>query len=406
MKILVIGDVHLGANQALGLPDPNTLINSRLIDYQQTLLTTIDKGVVAGAEVLIFTGDIFEHRKPTLVQQEMFSNALYYAQTRGIKEIHIVVGNHDQQRLSKTTSLSAIKELNLPNIHVHDDVDSALCIVSKRQINLLFLPYRDRKWLGVETYSEAITKIQAELDVVRSKLKAGLPTLLVGHMAIEGTMLGEGYADLYNENQLFLPVKMFDGIDITLMGHIHEPGVISKSPYIAYVGSMEKRGGFETHNKVYAIVDTVEMSTSFHNEPCRKIFDIDLDFSGLVLEKRLPERLFKEIDTFALSHKLKNSIVRVSLRISAEDEQYCDTRIIVSHLKDNYGVGFCADVGLSIVSPRQARDDRITERISEVDAFKLFIENTTDEPELKKITIDAGIELIRSIGEDDASSQD
>jgi DNA repair exonuclease SbcCD nuclease subunit len=404
IKIGVIGDVHLGANQWAGKQHPSLNVNTRLIDYAETLDITIDEMVAAGVSEIVFTGDIFEHRFPSIVQQKIFSQSLHRALSKGIERIHIVIGNHDQQRIHATTTISYLKELNLPNIRVYDDLSlQTIEWFGKPVANLILMPYRDRLWMEQETHADAVQAIKSELDALMSVRNNILPTILVGHMTIEGTFVDEAYKDLYGENQLTLPCSMFSGINVTLMGHIHKPGVISENPYIAYIGSMEKRGGFEDHDKLYAIIDLETANVEYYREPCRDMWDLTLDYASMVVGEQLMDRIKIDIAAYAKTHSLSSSIVRTTIRICAEDEQFLDARTIASHLRDVYGAHFCAEIKPEIITSRQSRDDRITEDISHVQALRMYLENSVDDEEMRKMLIDAGVDIIRAAGDKSAS---
>ena len=104
-KVGIIGDVHLGASIKAGQKDTETGIPSRLLDYKDTLMYAISY-VAKQCKTVIFTGDIFEHRFPHMVQQQIFSECLFQATSLGIEKIYILIGNHDQQRTSSTTTLA------------------------------------------------------------------------------------------------------------------------------------------------------------------------------------------------------------------------------------------------------------------------------------------------------------
>jgi exonuclease SbcD len=404
VKIGIIGDVHLGANQWAGRQHPVLNVNTRLIDYAETLDVTIDEMVVNGVSEIVFTGDIFEHRFPSIVQQKIFSQSLHRAISKGIEVIHIVIGNHDQQRIHSTTTISYLKELNLPNIRVYDDLSmQTIEWFGKPVANLVLMPYRDRLWMERETHAEAIQAIQGELDALLSVRNTHIPTILVGHMTVEGTFIDEAYKDLYGENQLTLPKSMFKDINVTIMGHIHKPDIVSESPYIAYIGSMEKRGGFEDHDKLYAIIDLETASVEYRKEPCRDMWDLNLDYSSMVVGEDLMPRIRSDIAEYAMTHSLAGSIVRTTIRISAEDEQFLDTRSLGGFLRDSYEVHFCAEIKPDIITSRQSRDDRITEDISHTHALQMFLENSVDDVDMRKMLIDAGVDIIRSAGDKNAS---
>jgi len=398
MLLAVIGDMHYGANYNMGHTHHRQHINTRLLDYHETFLTTIDEITDAGVTALVLTGDIFEHRRPTLVQQKFFSKALAYAFASGIKDIYIVIGNHDQQRISRTNTLSYLQELKLGNLHIADELTGfTLSHDGQVYANLILMPYRDRKWYGADTYDEARACLKKELDYHVRSIENNSPKILVGHMTIEGTLLSESHLDLNYENQLYLQKDMFGGIDITLMGHIHEPGVMSKDPYIAYVGSMEKRSGLEVNDKVYCIVDLAKAEVDFLPEPCRKIFDLNIDFGHVALGKDLHDKIHDQISKTIDIDGLPGAIIKISLRISASDSKFCDLKELRSEIIERYKVNNCLDIIPNVLSPRQARDDRITEGISDIEAFKLFLGNTIDEPENRKNIAAMGIDIIKQI---------
>lgn len=397
MRIGVIGDVHLGASYSLGYKDHKTGRNTRLLDYENTLELTIQKLVDEECEVIVFTGDIFEHRHPNALYQKIFSAKLRFAIESGIKEIHIVVGNHDQQRQSNATTISYLQELALPNIVVHDELSSVtLEKAGQPEANLLFMPYRDRKWFGVETYAEAIKQIDIQLKYELSSIDNDAPKILIGHMTMEGTFFASEDEELYGDNELYLPVEMFKNIDVTLMGHVHSPYVISKDPYVAYVGSMEKRGAFEKHDKKYAIINTRTKSVDYGVEPCRNIYDIKVDLSDAVCGEKLFDEIKSCIRKFAKTKALKNAIVRVPLAISADDVSFCSPLDIEAHLRDIYKVSYCVPVKPSLFFSRQVRDSKINEHSTDTEAFIRFVKNTIDDEKLAKEITSAGLDIIKA----------
>lgn len=405
IKIGVIGDVHLGANQWAGRQHPTLNVNTRLLDYAETLDLTIDEMAASGVTEIVFTGDIFEHRFPSIVQQKIFSQSLHRAQSKGIDCIHIVIGNHDQQRIHAATTLSYLKELNLPNIKVYDEMSLHIIEWFGRPVaNMVFMPYRDRLWVEQDNHSDAVQSLKNELDAILSVRNTAIPTILIGHMTIEGTFVDDEYRDLYGENQLTLPRSMFNDINVTLMGHIHKPDIISESPYIAYVGSMEKRGGFEDHDKLYAIIDLETASVEYHKEHCRNMLDMTLDYSSLVVGEQLMDRVKTDIAAYAASNDVAGSIVRPTIRICAEDEPILDARLTASYLKEIHGAHFCTEIKPEVITSRQSRDDRITEGVSHIQALQMYLENSVDDVEVRKMLIDAGVDIIRASGDRIASN--
>ena len=85
MKIGIIGDVHIGASYSLGKTDPETQLNSRLLDYANTFNFIIDTFVKNKVSTVILTGDVFESKHPTTAQLNIFSKCLKRATDFGLK---------------------------------------------------------------------------------------------------------------------------------------------------------------------------------------------------------------------------------------------------------------------------------------------------------------------------------
>lgn len=398
MKIAVIGDLHYGSSFSLGKKNNLTGINTRLTDIHNTLIKTINLIIADGCEYIVFTGDIFEHRAPSVKQQELFSAALRHAIEGGIKQVFIVVGNHDQQRITRATTISYIKELPLNNIHVYDEMDMVEIKNDDGVVmaNLIFMPFRDRKWFETDSNKLAIDQLDEALSYHLASIDNEGLKILVGHMTIEGTLwMLDDYSDLYNDgNDLILPTDMFRGIDITVMGHVHTPGVISKSPFIYYVGSMEKRGAFESHDKKFCIIDLEKKKFRPVTEPCRNIFDIKINLSNDTYSAALMDKLIAEVDDFATTHNLKDSIVRMVITIIAEDDKFCNAKALESYLYNTYSIEHCVEIKPSLVFSRQSRDSSITEHTSDTDAFSKYINTAYSGSGLKNNILSMGLEII------------
>jgi len=396
MRIGIIGDVHYGAAFSLGTKDIASGLNTRLVDYDNTLNFTIDSLADKGCRHLCFTGDIFEHRIPSVKQQELFSAALRRAIEKGFEHIHIVDGNHDMQRITGASTVSYLKELRLPNIHVYDNIDVFTVMEDgKPAANLILMPFRDRKWFNTDSNDLAVKQIDEILSYCLSSIENNATKILIGHMAIEGTMwMMDQYAELYNGNDLVLPVSMFNSIDITVMGHVHTPSLISKKPFVYYIGSMEKRGAYENHEKKYMMVDTQTKKAAVFSEPCRDIHDITINLSGDSHGESLMGHALDCVTDYAKQHKLEGAIVKVIISISAEDANFCDTAKIERALRETYKVYHCVEIKPSLIFSRQARDVRINENSSDPEAFSRFLKTTAKDSDLLDNIMAAGLEII------------
>ena len=400
----LIGDLHIGANLSYAKPSTEQRLNSRLIDYKETFEKTIDDLAASGVKNLILTGDLFESRAPPLVQQKIFSQCIHRVFSKGIEQLFIIEGNHDQTRLVNSSTADPLKELHLPNLHIYDEIQAVELKENGETIaNLITLPYRDRKWFGVETAEEANAIIEKQLNAAFDSIKNDKMRLLVGHVCVEGTVFENEDEEFYGENQLFVPKRFFERADVSLVGHVHAPEVLSKSPYIAYVGSMEKRSGSETHDKLYAVVDTSTRTVEYRTEPCREIYDLKLDYSHVGLGEGLFDRIAEDADDFAKTHVMENSIVKISLKIAAPDGRYVEPKRIYRMLKERHQIHHCVELHPELHSERQARNDQITEQVVDTEAFRIYLETIVDEKEFRSEILQIGTDIIRDVAAQDAA---
>jgi DNA repair protein SbcD/Mre11 len=399
MKIGVIGDVHLGYTGPASFKDPATGLNSRVQDYYNTLISTIDDMVEKGCEYICFTGDIFEHRVPSPKLQAMFSAAIHYAISRGIKKLIIIEGNHDQQRITGASTISYLQALKLPNVVVFSELDViTLEENGKPAVNIIGMPYRDRRWMNSDSNDIAIKLLDEQLAFCLSSIDNDALKVVVGHHAVEGTLeMMKIYAELYNGNDLVLPISMFNSVDITIMGHVHPPLLLSKRPFVYCIGSMEKSGAFEEHDKQYAIIDTETKKFKTFVEPCRNLFDLKIDLSERSHGHLLMEKIYQSIDNYPKQKSFENSIVKVLLSISADDENFCEPTEIETYLKTKYSVFYCAEIKPSLMFSRQARDTEINEHASDVEAFSRHLAISFKDSDIADDVLNSGIEIISSL---------
>lgn len=345
--IAVIGDLHIGASLKAGTYDAVTGMYSRLTDYENTLIFTIDDLIKRGVKTIIFTGDVFEHRHPTMSQQKIFSHALQHAIANGIDKIYIIVGNHDQQRIRNTTTLAYLSELKLPNIVVVDEI----CAAQEGGDMYYFVPYRDRRQLQLNTYDEAIDKMRSDLTAVRKANTCTGSHIVVGHMAIEGTFFAEEDTELYTDNDLMLPKEMFRDFDLTIMGHVHTPGMISKDPLIYYVGSMEKRAAHENHDKQYLVIDQKNRTIEWLKEPCKDFWEVDLNMTDAVHGPNLMPVMLQKAHKALSEIAVEGNIIKILMKIMIDDIGFLDLATLRTEIA-KYKPSFVYPITPSTVSQR------------------------------------------------------
>lgn len=378
MLIGIIGDVHYGASLIHGTKDITTGINSRLLDYQNTLRYAMDCIHQSGCKNLVFTGDIFESRTPTIKQQQLFASDLYYATNKlGFDTIHIVLGNHDYQRSNHTHTLSYLQELNLPNIIVISDVATEK--FAKKGGKISFLPYRDRNFYK-GSVEDALDRIRLELDDQSAKR----PDILIGHMMVEGTIPAQDYyAELFGANELSLPKKLFDKFSKTVMGHIHEPGFLT--PKISYTGSLEKRSATETENKLAFVYDTVTQKTQEIILPCKSINKHEVIFN-------------QPGNYYCIDRKFdKNAIVELTFIGSDRELSSLNQKDLEKSLKESDGVSCLLPLKMIPVRSALQRTAAIRQHASPKQALSDYLLTSIDDQDMAKKLADIGQSILDEV---------
>lgn len=389
MKLVILGDPHFGGGYSLGKIDRYSRLNSRLMDHGNTMDHVIDFMVDREASHLVITGDVFEHRRPEASQTAAFSERLARLTDHSI-HTHIVVGNHDMIRAHNTTTIDMLRLLRLPNVHVWSEIDSIHCEDprGKLGINVIFFPFRTRQMLQCATNEKAVGHLIERLRYEVCGVEMPGPKILVGHFALQGAKSHALSMEAHAVSELVLPLSMFKELDATVMGHIHQHQVLSKDPFIAHIGSMERTDFGEAGQPKYFLVvdtDSGEAEYEFHPLPVRPLHDLSIDQAKAEPGNGVMTNIKDEILEYAKSNKMFGSIVRAEVVVNDRAAHDVDTGELMRFLLKDLAVNNCVGVHSTIVAKRQLRNADITERIKPQVAFKKFLEGMDDEQLRKKL---------------------
>jgi len=347
-------------------------------------------------KTIVFTGDCFDSKHPTSSQLKLFSQNIRYALDNGI-EIVLVAGNHDQQRGVSTTTLDSFDELSLPNLTVYQDFGLHETVEG---VNIILMPYKDRRMIGTPTNSDAIEVIKNRIHELRGSVEG--QTMIVGHFMLERAPDGVD-PDKFSINELILPLQMFKGFDTVIMGHIHEHMIISKKdPVIMYSGSMDRISfGEKDYKKVSLIVDSKDIRrVSILRTKVRDLVDISLDYIGhkKPYKDKINKRIIGDIKRVNKQTPIKSSIVKVAVKMKTGDLYHMDHSLIKDFVM-GLGASFCVSVQAASVSSRQLRNKAITETVSEKKAFESYLNGVVETPAMKKRMLKCAEQIIDSVGE-------
>lgn len=375
MKVVIIGDIHLGAGYSFGKPDLETGINSRLIDYEKTLSNIITHTISKKFELCIMLGDVFETRNPTPQQVVVFYKQLKRLSDAGIVT-YVVSGNHDYIKTRKiTSSLDPLKEINIPGVSVFTDIELVQFTDSNKEtLNVLLMPYRNRQSYDKTSNEEAVLAMTEEIQHARMKATPDSPILLCGHMMMEGTIPAD--AGEYGINELILSFELFEGIDVVINGHIHRPSILKQNPLFIYSGSMECKDFSEKdHQKCYLVYDsqkTGQEAITFKAIDTRKFIDFDIDYSTNFPDSPMSEIMARIEDTPIL-----DAVVKLSVRVPETKVAMIDTAAVRAKFHEK-NVNCISDITVSPVISKQLRNQKVNAAPDDISAFKHYVSSQTN----------------------------
>ena len=250
----VISDPHLGASYHFGHTLDNNL-NSRLVDYRNTLRFSIDHSAKCGVKVMGIGGDLFKNCKPGTVELDAFWSEL----ERGYKEFgivyYIVAGNHDMPTFCRKTVQSIATKLNEYSYVISCDHICAMDF-EEADTTLVMVPFFNRVTEKAESNQAILNFIEKELDALEPLGN----TIALWHGLSEGTYLAN-----YNGNEVdalsepVIPLSLSQRFNVCLFGHVHRFTEISRTPdsLVINLGSMEVNDFTDSgQDKYMAVIDT------------------------------------------------------------------------------------------------------------------------------------------------------
>lgn len=308
MKILLVPDLHFGA-KSFGKDYPDKL-NSRIQDQLFLMNYVYEQAIKLKVDRMILLGDIFDKEHPEPILISTFFEWL--SKCTDSFFVDVILGNHDYKRVGQkaTSILDTIPAARIKNCKVITN------ITTKKFDNLAitYVPFFDRKELNFEKNKDATTTLSKTIrDYIDENYLEY--NIAVGHMAIEGSIyVGDEIPDEHNE--IFLPISTFEKCDYTWMGHVHDPQILSKNPFVAHLGSLDKKT-FKDGDKFICLYDSKNNNYKNIKLPCRNLIDIEINIPNDI--KDTTEYVKNELQKFASTNQLDDSIIRIRIESNTID---------------------------------------------------------------------------------------
>lgn len=391
MKAIILGDVHVGKGTSIGKPGIGNTLNSRVQDQFRLLDWVLQTAIDNDVFDIILTGDVFEDSKPHPTLISLFLEWLHKCDSHGVS-IYIILGNHEIIKSGSymQTALDVIARADIPNTHVFKYVDT----IHFDDVSFTLLPFKDRRSMECSTHADAFSKISNLLDYESSSIPLGNYKVLIGHLALEGSIpIGDEIDDVAIE--LMCPLTLFKDYDYVWMGHIHKPQVCQTKPYLAHVGSMDISDYGETdHNKIIILFDTKNKDKfteiTIPTRPLRK-----LQISVPIGEDTTPY-LISSISDENQKKSLKDAIVKLEIKLGSKESANAD-RDVINHLIYSFGAHYISNFSESknvavVTMPKQGLVDNSMDVNT---AIKIWADNSEFDEEMKTFFLEESNEVLQ-----------
>ncbi len=302
LRIAHFSDSHLGY-RGLTKVHADTGRNQRTIDVDDAFTHAIDDILTQNVDVIIHSGDVFHHTRPTWHSLRHFIRQMRRLENAGIPTL-VIAGNHDTPRMRTGGSAYSVLELALPNIHF---------VADYKDVHVLDAPF-DAFNLHIHAIPHgALTNP----DPVMPQIAKGRRNILVCHGMVPG-ILAPGMHTEAGEQQL--DTALLDArFDYIALGHYHVP--VQAAPKAWYSGSTE-RMGFGDHDVTtgYNIVTIGEAGVDDNVEvehidlPARPMITLKPIYGNGLLARDIADKVLNQLQALGQPDAMARVEVRETER--------------------------------------------------------------------------------------------
>lgn len=284
-------DFHLGMEN-YGRLDAATGLSSRVGDFLRTLDAIVDAALRAQVDAVLFAGDAYRSRDPSLTYQREFSRRLGKLASAGI-DVLLLVGNHDlPNAIGKATPMDIYETLAVEHIHVFSRPETRTIMTRGGSLQVVALPWVRRE--GLLTAESLRSKSSDEVDLEMNevlgqwvghqvaRLDRDIPAILLAHATIAGATYGSERKVLLGRD-LVLTGSTVDRPEFSYvaLGHIHKHQRLGAITPVVYSGSTERIDfGEEREPKGFLEVEIAAPGAparfQFHQLPTRSFATISV----------------------------------------------------------------------------------------------------------------------------------
>lgn len=381
-------DAHFGI-ETYGLMDPETGLNSRLLDFRRSLDLAIDKALEAGVHLALFAGDAYKSRDPNQTHQREFASCIRRL-TENEVPVVMVTGNHDLPNArGRANAMDIYRTLGVDNIFVISKPEVLAIETAAGPVQVAGMPYplrsnvlsRDEtRNISVQETTDLMVQRYGEyIDWLASQLGFDVPSVLLGHFWISNAKVSSqtGYLNV-SEPQVLVSTAANPAFDYVAMGHIHKFQDLNKraSPPVVYCGSIDRTDFSEKdEDKGFVLVDLAKGAATYEHVavPVRRFVEIEV-------EADVEEPTEKILSAIAESD-IEDAVVKVLYHVSQENAAFVRESEIRDALRPAFMlVSLTRDVRRN---SQAARNRLLNEALDPIQALELYFDTREDSAKRK-----------------------
>lgn len=352
MKILCFGDFHLGVS-AYGRIDPETNLNTRVLNALKSLDEMIDYAINKKIKVIVFAGDAYHKSLTPSTLTSEFNKRMNRALDADIKVLFLS-GNHDVDKIeTKKSPLHVYEDLAVKNTYHSRFQKEVELEIDNETVKFVFLP----------TYHT-----ESEIrDIVNNTTFDGKPIVYIFHGTYQGALLNDWNIA---EKETYVDPAIFDkeGVAAVVTGHLHKHQTLYNSPLVFYTGSLQRVDfSEEKQPKGFVLLNVNQDCTviyDFIEVESQKMFTLDLDLIG---ENEETDTIISNLDMF--KKKVNNAILRIRVDID-KNNSINEARVYEYAYK--LGATNVLDIQKKFQKQNTTRNIDLTEHVTERQALELY----------------------------------
>jgi DNA repair protein SbcD/Mre11 len=332
MKLLHFADLHLGIEN-YGSLNPRTGLSTRVDDFLKVFDEVIEAAIAENVDAVLFAGDAFKNRDPSPTLQRMFARRIRRLAQAEIPTI-LLTGNHDLPSIAaRATAIDIYEALAIPNIYPAREINLLTITTKSGPLQVLTVPWIPRSMV---TATDAFRGLSADEQLVKfaeviaasvskrvADLDPNIPSVLLGHLSLEGAKLGSEQSIMLGAEVVLTPTELsLDAFTYVALGHIHRHQRLGARPPVVYAGSVERVDfGEARERKGFVLVDLVkpsegdwEANWSFKTLPTRPFVTLEIEPAS---DDPMDE-IRKLIDRRQLD--IEGAIIRMTVNVPADRE--------------------------------------------------------------------------------------